>query len=112
VAYLGADFIGDFLESLPDSFNRTGGLKDESSLALLVVELGLGAPVDIANNLVDGLLQLTTGSDLVGSKRDAFSVLAGDVHGRVGADWAVALPLTPLEVTAAGFLPQVGATDA
>jgi hypothetical protein len=41
VAYLGADFIGDFLESLPDSFNRTGGLEDESSLALLVVELGL-----------------------------------------------------------------------
>ena len=84
MAYLGADFIGDFLESLPDSFNRTGGLEDESSLALFVVELGLGAPVDIADNLVDGLLQLTTGSDLVGGERDAFSVLAGDVHGREG----------------------------
>jgi hypothetical protein len=66
---------------LPHRFNRTGGLEDKCSLTLLVVELGLGAPVDIADNLIDGLLQLTTRSDLVGSERNALRVLAGDVHG-------------------------------
>lgn len=84
MTYLGADLVGDFLESLPHRFNRTGGLEDESSLALLVVELGLGAPVDIADDLVDGLLQLTAGGDLVGSEGDALGVFAGDVHGREG----------------------------
>lgn len=84
MTYLRADFISDFLESLPHRFDRTSGLEDESSLALLVVKLGLGAPVDIADDLVDGLLQLTARGDLVGSEGDALGVFSGDVHGREG----------------------------
>lgn len=84
MTYLGADFICDFLERLPDSFNRAGGLEDESAGCLLVLELGLGTPVDVTDDFVDGLLQLRASGDLVGSERDALRVLAGDVHGRKG----------------------------
>jgi hypothetical protein len=79
--YLGADLVGNLLESLPHRLDRTSGLKDDSSAgARLELELGLGAPVDVADDVVDGLLELLARSELVGREGDALRVLAGDVH--------------------------------
>lgn len=47
----------------------------------LLLEPSLGAPVDIADDLGNGLLELLAWRQLRGRERDALGVLAGKIHG-------------------------------
>jgi hypothetical protein len=69
---------------LTSRLDGTSGLKEDATRTLLVLDLGLGAPVDVADDVVDRLLHLGTRRELVEGKVDALLVLARDVHGRQG----------------------------
>jgi hypothetical protein len=81
MTYLGANLICDLLESLPHSLDRAGRFEDDSSTrSRFVLELSLGALVDVTDDFIHGLLELRARSELVGRKGDAFRVLARNVH--------------------------------
>src|SRR5690242_1625250 len=80
--YFASDLVGNFLERLPHSVHRTGGLEDDLSMgAGLLLESSLGAPVDVADDLANRLLELLAGRQLRSRERDALGVLSGEIHG-------------------------------
>lgn len=83
MAYFGADLVGNFLERLPDSIDRTSSFEnDGSSRSRLVLELSLGALVDVTDEVVDRSLELLARSELMGCKGDALAVLSRNAHDR------------------------------
>lgn len=81
LAHLGANLVGDLFEGLADSFDRTSGLEDDSATrASLVLKLGFGAPVDVADSVIERFFEILAVLELVLREGDALGVLARDVH--------------------------------
>lgn len=58
--YLGSNLLGHLLEGLPDRFHRTLSFKDDRAAgATAHVDIGLGPTGDIAEDVPQGLLQLS-----------------------------------------------------
>ena len=56
---LQSNIVGNILERLADSIDGTSSFEDDTATGTsLPLELGLGAPVNVTNELVHGLLEL------------------------------------------------------